>query len=241
MLSDIWSFFQDETNRAVLAWIGAGGTAVVGAAWAALKFILSRRTGQDLRAHTVTATRGGIAAGHDVSVGIHLGLNEQETARRIAEAHRPLEEKLMALADQVARDKGVAIAALRPTLIKLGEKNVSDEEIPTLLEKKADELITLRQTLVDLRMRFPDLASVAQQAQDFLDRGNFKGALTKLFEARDCEIPVSILMQSDNQKQQMERWKVLQDTQAQIFSIQEDRSAQAQLEAYHKWDKYIRD
>ena len=54
---------------------------------------------------------------------------------------------------------------------------------------------------------------------------------------------VATQMQSDNQKQQMERWKILQDTQTQIFSIQQDvtaNKAQTQDKAYKKWDEYIR-
>lgn len=54
---------------------------------------------------------------------------------------------------------------------------------------------------------------------------------------------IATQMQSDNQKQQMERWKILQDTQTQIFSIQQDvtaNKAQTQDKAYKKWDEYIR-
>jgi hypothetical protein len=39
---------------------------------------------------------------------------------------------------------------------------------------------------------------------------------------------------ADNQKQQMERWKILQDTQAKILEIQ-----QSQDKSYKKWDEYI--
>jgi len=58
---------------------------------------------------------------------------------------------------------------------------------------------------------------------------------------RDAQT-ISESMQSDNQKQRMERWKILKDTQEQIFSIQQDvtvNKAQTQDEAYKKWDKYI--
>lgn len=50
-------------------------------------------------------------------------------------------------------------------------------------------------------------------------------------------------MQADNQKQQMERWKILQDTQTKIFEIQQDvtaNKAQTQDKAYKRWDEYIR-
>ena len=54
---------------------------------------------------------------------------------------------------------------------------------------------------------------------------------------------VSTQMQSDAQKAQMERWKILQDTQTKIFEIQQDvtnNKAQTQDKAYKKWDAYIR-
>ncbi len=66
MLADIWSFLQDETNRAVLAWIGGGLVVLIGGVWAVLKFILSKRTGKSAPAPTVTASHGSIAAGRDI-------------------------------------------------------------------------------------------------------------------------------------------------------------------------------
>ena len=48
---------------------------------------------------------------------------------------------------------------------------------------------------------------------------------------------------ADNQKQQMERWKILQDTQTKIFEIQQDvtaNKAKTQDKAFQQWDQYIR-
>ena len=50
-------------------------------------------------------------------------------------------------------------------------------------------------------------------------------------------------MQADQQKQEMDRWKILQDTQTKIFEIQQDvtaNKAQTQDKAYDQWDQYIR-
>lgn len=50
-------------------------------------------------------------------------------------------------------------------------------------------------------------------------------------------------MQSDNQKQQMDRWKIVQDTQTKIFEIQQDvtvNKAKTQDKMYNKWDEYVR-
>jgi hypothetical protein len=48
---------------------------------------------------------------------------------------------------------------------------------------------------------------------------------------------------ADAQKQQMQRWKIMQDTQTKVFEIQQDvtaNKAQTQDKMYRKWDEYIR-
>jgi len=50
-------------------------------------------------------------------------------------------------------------------------------------------------------------------------------------------------IQADNQKQAMQRWKILQDTQTKIFEIQQDvtaNKAKTQDKAFQQWDQYIR-
>jgi hypothetical protein len=50
-------------------------------------------------------------------------------------------------------------------------------------------------------------------------------------------------MQEDAQKEQMMRWKILQDTQTKLFEVQQDvtsNKAKTQDKAYNKWDQYIR-
>jgi len=54
---------------------------------------------------------------------------------------------------------------------------------------------------------------------------------------------IAIQMQANAQKQQMERWKILQDTQTKIFEIQQDvtvNQAKTQDKLFNKWDEYIR-
>jgi hypothetical protein len=138
----------------------------------------------------------------------------------------------------MAREKGVPTDALRATLVKMVEKNVRLEDIPAILDKKADQLITLSKTIDTNKSMYPDLASSIDQIQTSVDDGDLGGGLRSVF-ALSIEEP----MQSDNQKQQVERWKILKDTQDQKFSIQQDvtiSKAQNQYEAYKKWDKYIR-
>jgi hypothetical protein len=63
MLNTIWSFIQDDQNRTVLAWIGAG---VAAAAGIVLKFVLARRNDKSASVPTVSASSGGVAAGRDI-------------------------------------------------------------------------------------------------------------------------------------------------------------------------------
>ena len=66
MLSDLWDFLADPTNRTVLGWIGGGIVVVVGGIWAVVKFLLTRKHEESAPAQRVSATRGGVAAGRDI-------------------------------------------------------------------------------------------------------------------------------------------------------------------------------
>jgi len=51
-------------------------------------------------------------------------------------------------------------------------------------------------------------------------------------------------IRTDQQKQQMERWRILQDTQTKIFEIIQDvtiNKARNQDRMFREWDRYIRD
>ena len=54
---------------------------------------------------------------------------------------------------------------------------------------------------------------------------------------------IATQMMADNQKQQMRRWQIMQDTQTKIFEIQQDvtvNKAKTQDKMFNKWDQYIR-
>jgi hypothetical protein len=61
MLSGLWDFLADPTNRTVLGWIGGGIVVVVGGIWAIVKFLLTRKRKENAPAPRVSATRGGVA------------------------------------------------------------------------------------------------------------------------------------------------------------------------------------
>ncbi|MFP4497402.1 MAG: hypothetical protein ACLFQV_04255 [Vulcanimicrobiota bacterium] len=54
---------------------------------------------------------------------------------------------------------------------------------------------------------------------------------------------VQTQMMADNQKQQMRRWQITQDTQTKIFEIQQDvtvHKAKTQDKMFNKWDQYVK-
>jgi hypothetical protein len=54
---------------------------------------------------------------------------------------------------------------------------------------------------------------------------------------------IAAQMAAENQKQQMERWKIATDTQTKIFEYQQEATvnrAQTQDKTFKKWDEYIR-
>ena len=75
-------------------------------------------------AAAIHAELGGVAVGRDIrdsTIIIKRGLDEEETSRLFAGVLGPIAEKVMsALADQVAREKGIPEPPLRAILAKLG-------------------------------------------------------------------------------------------------------------------------
>lgn len=64
-------------------------------------------------------------------------------------------------------------------------------------------------------------------------------------QANDLQNAMTIAtqIQADAQKQQMQRWQILQDTQTKVFEIQQDvtvNKAKTQDKMFQKWDEYIR-
>jgi tetratricopeptide (TPR) repeat protein len=132
----------------------------------------------------VTPSGPVIAAGRDITGPVNIGLDENRFGERIAEAQKPVADRLEKLAIQVAREKGVEVAPLRAILVKMGEAGVRDEDIPKRLDEKADELIKLREESARLRRGPAELTSFAEQAEMLINNGDFDGARTALVEGR---------------------------------------------------------
>src|SRR5262249_11037012 len=121
-----------------------------------------------------------IVAGSDITGPVNIGLDE----KRLAEAQKPLDDKLEKLLALTAREKGVEVAPLRAILVKMGEAGVRDEDIAKRLDEKADELVKLRGEIARLRRGPAELASFAEQAETLINKGDFDGARAALAAGR---------------------------------------------------------
>jgi hypothetical protein len=115
---------------------------------------------------SVTADRGGVAAGGHISNSlISVGLDEEGVGRVL--------EKILA---RTAEEKSVPVAPLRAVLEKLGAAQMAIEEIPKRLAAAADELIRLRTDLARLRNDKPEFAAIRVRASVLIGRGEFDAA-----------------------------------------------------------------
>jgi hypothetical protein len=65
----MWLWLSDPANQKTLALIGGAISAVAGAAWAVFKLLRGEPGKKSGPNTTITADRGGMAAGRDISVG----------------------------------------------------------------------------------------------------------------------------------------------------------------------------
>lgn len=71
------------------------------------------------------------------------------------------------------------------------------------------------------------------------DAAIFQMAMTDYQQSQTIFTQIS----AEAQKQQMERWKIMQDTQTKIFEIQQEvtvNKAKVQDKMFNKWDDYIK-
>jgi tetratricopeptide (TPR) repeat protein len=130
----------------------------------------------DDRPVSVTADRGSVAAGGGiVNSPITFGL-DKEGVRQV------LKEELA----RIAQRTGVPIEPLQSVLEKLGEAEVTIEEIPKRLAAAADELLSLRQDLLRLRNDGPELAVIRDQALAHIDAGDLDAARAAFNRGREA-------------------------------------------------------
>ena len=85
------------------------------------------RARRDLLLAVATLIVAGLLAMVATVAILNIGLNEKQVAKHIAEAQKPLADRLDRMAAEVARAKGVEIAPLRAILIRSEERRVGKE------------------------------------------------------------------------------------------------------------------
>ena len=185
MLGSVWLFLKDPANLAVLGSIGAVIAAIATGAWAVFSF-LAKKSEKGPPTPSVKADHGSVAAGRDITGPVTIELDEKRVGQELRKTQQPLTEGLERLAAQVAREKGVEVAPLLKILEKLGDAGVKDEDIPTRLGEKADELIKLRAENEQLRRGPPALAAIAEEVQALIDKGEFDDARRALTRGREA-------------------------------------------------------
>jgi TIR domain-containing protein len=124
------------------------------------------------------------------------------------------------------------VQVAKEAMEKLAEEEFAHERLlPLLPEKPAHEKIE-RERLE----KEASVSSLMRSVHDSLaavDKQDYRSALSLL----------SSRFQAEAQKEQMQRWQVLQDTQAKIFDVLQSATlnkARRNQESYKKWDEYIR-
>jgi tetratricopeptide (TPR) repeat protein len=177
MLSAIWDFLRDDTNRTILSWLGGGVVVVAGGVWAVLKYLIPKKEEKP-------------ATPQPAPQPVTITLDDRRMVEQFREAQRPLadelKEELKKVSEQIAHDKGISAAPLQAVLEKLGEKSIPDYEIPAKLNAAADQLIELRAQLSRLTNDRPELAVIREAALKLIDKGELDAARAKLNQGREA-------------------------------------------------------
>ncbi len=128
----------------------------------------------------------GSGPGATYNAPINVGPDAKEVAAPLVEQMKELTAAQKELAAQVAREKGVDVAPLRSILLKMGEAGVKDEDIPKILDAKAEELVKLRAEVAVLQHGSPAVAALAKQAEALINKGDLDGASQVLARGREA-------------------------------------------------------
>ena len=94
-----------------------------------------------------------------------------------------------AMAETLAREKGVPVAALIQILARLGETTKSDDpvEVQSRLEQKAADYAALRQQVLLLSSDNPEVTALRKEAEEALGKADFAAARAKLLAAASID------------------------------------------------------
>jgi len=185
---EVLGWLQDEKNHAIIAMISGALAAAVGGGWTVATFVTDHHKDMpSASSHILVEQKGiGIASGHDTTINapVTINPNAKDITAPILEQIEKLDGRQKETAAQIARKRGVEIPPLLAVLVKMGEKNINVEDIPKLLDAKANELIKLR-AATDLLRKGPSmLAAIAQEAQSLIDKGALDAASQVLADGR---------------------------------------------------------
>jgi hypothetical protein len=238
-------FFLDESNRELISWLGGGAVVVISGAWTLFTYLRDNKKPKKPAAPGVVVNSGGgavIAPGATIHGSLNM-FNEEKNREQIANELAPLKKQL----EDLNREKGIPTPVVEAALVKMQVTGVTAENAPAKFNEVAENYERLTRQLAWMKQHEPDLAARAEQAQALLDRGDFNN-LSRLvallleqnedYQAAQV-VPDERLLDEDERKKQLERWKILQDTQDAIFSMRRD-TVEPSSDAYKKWDKYIR-
>ena len=157
--------------------IGGGIAAAVGGGWTIATVVIDYQKDKPSPSSSIVVEQKsiGIASGHS---------NAKDITAPILEQIEKLDGRQKETAAQIARKKGVEIPPLLAVLVKMGEKGVKVEDIPKLLDAKANGLIKLHSELDLLRKGPAELAAIAQEAQSLIDKGELAAASQALAGGR---------------------------------------------------------
>jgi tetratricopeptide (TPR) repeat protein len=101
MLLRLWKFIRNGKNREILSWLGGGAVVIVTGMWALFAYLVphdDKKPGAST-ATVVNPSGPVIAPGHDANFNaqVNFGLDEKQVTQRVAEAQKPLNDKIDAL------------------------------------------------------------------------------------------------------------------------------------------------
>src|SRR5208283_1558540 len=123
MGSRLLAFLRDEGNRALLGWIGGGLVVAATGGWAVFTFYIDHSKSSPPPSQSIEVHNGNvIGSGPNATFNAPINVNPdaKEVVAPIDERLEKLSAQQKELADQIAREKGVAAAPLRSVLVKLG-------------------------------------------------------------------------------------------------------------------------
>ncbi|HEY8006064.1 MAG TPA: hypothetical protein VIE66_04505 [Methylocella sp.] len=188
-MSQVLNWLKNEQRRAVVAMIGGGLVAAIGGGWMAATFVIGHHKHKPSPfSSPVVEQKGiGIASGHVATIDAPVMINPstRDIAPPISRQTEKFEGQQKKMAEQISRKKGVGIPPLLAVLVKMGEAGVTAEDIPKLLDAKAVELIKLRSMTDRLRDGRAELAGIAEEVQNLIDKGEFGAVGQTLTRGRE--------------------------------------------------------